>query len=179
MRRTRVIPNVTRRTKLRGAKRSPELAFRGTDFRVPKKLIFPSLYKKSTFCSQSGEIRKCWKDITNRFSICAAVDQEQGQYIRFCKKPNHWDYQWNICSIPMHKYKTQPSRYTDTRNASKVQSIKEPRIEDTVQVKDSSPRGTWRVGHVIKIIEGQGGKEGAAKVMLTNKNILQRSIIHL
>ena len=43
MRRTHVHPNVTRSTKSRGAQRSPELAFRSTDFRVPVKLIFLAL----------------------------------------------------------------------------------------------------------------------------------------
>ena len=56
---------------------------------------------------------------------------------------------------------------------------KEPRIGDIVQVKDSSPRGTWRVGNVIEITESQDGKERAAKVMMPNENILQRYIMHL
>ena len=43
MRRTRVPPNVTGSTKLRGAQRSPKLSFRSTDFRVPENLIFPAL----------------------------------------------------------------------------------------------------------------------------------------
>ena len=43
MRRTRVPPNVTRSTKLRGAQRSPELTFRSTDIRVPENLMFPTL----------------------------------------------------------------------------------------------------------------------------------------
>ena len=42
MRRTRVPLNVTRSTQLRGAQRSPELALRSTDFRVPENLIFQS-----------------------------------------------------------------------------------------------------------------------------------------
>ena len=45
MGRTRVLPNVTRCTKLRGAQRSPEIAFRSTDFCVLENLIFPALYK--------------------------------------------------------------------------------------------------------------------------------------
>ena len=40
MSRKRVPHNVTRSTKLRGAQRSPELAFRGADFRVPENLMF-------------------------------------------------------------------------------------------------------------------------------------------
>ena len=42
-RRTRVLPNVTRSTKLRGIQHSPELALRSTDFCVPENLIFPAL----------------------------------------------------------------------------------------------------------------------------------------
>ena len=42
-RQTRVPPNVTRSTELREAQRYPELAFRGKDFHVPAKLIFPAL----------------------------------------------------------------------------------------------------------------------------------------
>ena len=43
MRRTRVPPTVTRRTKLQGAQRSLELGYRSTDFRVPENLIFRAL----------------------------------------------------------------------------------------------------------------------------------------
>ena len=43
MRRKRLPSNVTRSVKLRGAQRSPELAFRSTDFRLPENLIFPAL----------------------------------------------------------------------------------------------------------------------------------------
>ena len=38
-----VPPNATRNTKLRGAQRSPELAFRSTDFHLPENVIFPVL----------------------------------------------------------------------------------------------------------------------------------------
>ena len=43
MRRTRVPRKVTRCTKLRGAQRSPELAFRNTDFCALENLIFLAL----------------------------------------------------------------------------------------------------------------------------------------
>ena len=43
MRRTRVPSNVTRSTKLKGAQRSSELAFRSTDFRVPENLTYLAL----------------------------------------------------------------------------------------------------------------------------------------
>ena len=50
---------------------------------------------------------------------------------------------------------------------------------ETVQVKDSSPTGTWRIGRIIEMIESRDGKERAANEMMPNKNILQRPIIHL
>ena len=43
MRQTHVPPNITKSTKLRCAKSSPELAFKRMDFRVPENLIFPAL----------------------------------------------------------------------------------------------------------------------------------------
>ena len=39
----------------------------------------------------------------------------------------------------------------------RVESVKEPRIGDIVQVEDSSPRGTWRTGRVTEMIESQDG----------------------
>ena len=43
MRRTRVLRQVTRCTKLRGAQSSPELPLMSKDFREPENLIFPVL----------------------------------------------------------------------------------------------------------------------------------------
>ena len=60
-----------------------------------------------------------------------------------------------------------------------MQTVKEPRTGDIIQVKDSSPKGTWKIARVIEIIESQVGKEQAATVMMPCKNILQRSAIHL
>lgn len=56
---------------------------------------------------------------------------------------------------------------------------KKPRIGDRVQVKGSSPRGTLKVDRVIEMIENQDGKEEAATVMVPNKSIFQKSIIHM
>ena len=44
MRQTRVPPNITRSTKLRGTQPSLQLAFRSMDFHVPENLIFSALY---------------------------------------------------------------------------------------------------------------------------------------
>ena len=60
-----------------------------------------------------------------------------------------------------------------------MQTVKEPRTGDIIQVNDSSPKGTWKIARVVEIIESQVGKEQAATVMMPSKNILQRSTIQL
>ena len=61
----------------------------------------------------------------------------------------------------------------------RVQSQKEPKIGDIVQLKESTPRGTWKIGKIIELIESRDGRERAARVLLPNKNVLQRSLVHL
>ena len=55
MRRTPVPLHVKMSTKLRGAQRSPELAFRSTDFRVPD-LIFLALKYMSKVINKTNRI---------------------------------------------------------------------------------------------------------------------------
>ena len=61
----------------------------------------------------------------------------------------------------------------------RIQAKKCPKIGDIVQIKDSLPRGTWRMGRIVEVIRSSDGEERAARVMMPNRNILQRSIIHL
>ena len=61
----------------------------------------------------------------------------------------------------------------------RVQSPKEPKVGDIVQVKDATPRGTWKIGRIVELIKSNDGQERAARVLFPNKNILQRSIVHL
>ena len=61
----------------------------------------------------------------------------------------------------------------------RIQAKKCPKIGDIVQIKDSLPRGTWRMGCIVEMIRSSDGEERAARVMMPNRNILQRSIIHL
>ena len=61
----------------------------------------------------------------------------------------------------------------------KVQSSKVPKVGDIVQIKESAPRGTWKIGRIVEMIISQDGEQRAAKILTPNKNVLQRSIIHL
>ena len=61
----------------------------------------------------------------------------------------------------------------------KVQSSKVPKVGDIVQIKESAPRGTWKIGRIVEMITSQDGEQRAAKILTPNKNVLQRSIIHL
>ena len=61
----------------------------------------------------------------------------------------------------------------------RLQAKKRPKIGDIVQIKDSLPRGTWRMRRIVEKIRSNDGEERAAQVMMPNRNILQRSIIHL
>ena len=61
----------------------------------------------------------------------------------------------------------------------RIPAKKCPKIGDIVQIKDSLPQGTWRMGRIVAMIRSSDGEKRAARVMMPNRNILQRSIIHL
>ena len=61
----------------------------------------------------------------------------------------------------------------------RIQTQSKAKIGDVVQIKDSTPRGTWKIRRIIEMIKSQDGEERAARIMMPNKNILQRSIVHL
>ena len=61
----------------------------------------------------------------------------------------------------------------------RVQSSQKPKVGDIVQVKENSPRGTWRIGRITELIKNRDQIERAAKVKLPTGNNIQRSIYHL
>ena len=61
----------------------------------------------------------------------------------------------------------------------RIQNRNEAKIGDIVQVKEPTPRGTWKIGRIVELIKSHDGEERAARVLMPNKNILQRSIVHL
>ena len=61
----------------------------------------------------------------------------------------------------------------------RIQSEREAKVGDVVQVKEPTPRGTWKIGRIVEMIRSQDGEERAARILMPNKNVLQRSITHL
>lgn len=64
-------------------------------------------------------------------------------------------------------------------NHPKIQSSKESKIENIVQIEGSAPEGFWRIGEIFKFVKNQDDQERAAKVRLSNKHTLERSLINL
>ena len=62
---------------------------------------------------------------------------------------------------------------------ARIQSAQEPNIGDVVQIKDTTSRGTWKIWRIIKLVSSQDGLIRAAKVIIPNKTVLQRSVVHL
>ena len=62
---------------------------------------------------------------------------------------------------------------------ARIRSAQEPNIGDVVQIKDTTSWGTWKLGWIIKLVSSQDGLIRAAKIILPNKTVLQRSIVHL
>ena len=62
---------------------------------------------------------------------------------------------------------------------TRIQAKKCPKAGGIVQIKDSLPRGTWRIGRIVEMIRSSDGEERVARVMMPNQNTLQRSIIYL
>ena len=50
----------------------------------------------------------------------------------------------------------------------RLQAKKRPKIGDIVQIKDSLPRGTWRMRRIVEKIRSNDGEERAAQVMMPN-----------
>ena len=61
----------------------------------------------------------------------------------------------------------------------RIQSTKEAMVGDIVQIKDDTPRGTWKIGRITELIKSNDGEVRAAKVQLASKIVLQRSLCHL
>ena len=61
----------------------------------------------------------------------------------------------------------------------RIQSVNEAKVGDIVQIKESTPRGSWKIGRIVEMIQSQDGEERAARILTPNKNVLQRSIVHL
>lgn len=58
----------------------------------------------------------------------------------------------------------------------RIQAPEEPNIGDIVQLKDDTPRGSWRLGKITELIRSNDGNIRAAKVRLATRNIVNRPL---
>ncbi|XP_057305456.1 uncharacterized protein LOC130642387 [Hydractinia symbiolongicarpus] len=103
---------------------------------------------------------------------------EGKKLLEIWKKGNrHLDQFWNIWKN--HYLLSLRERSQTFMKHSKKQSSREPKVGDIVLIKDSTPRGTWRIGRIVELLKSRDNQERAAKVILPNQNVLQRSLVHL
>ena len=55
-------------------------------------------------------------------------------------------------------------------------NVSTPKIGDVVLIKESLPRGHWRVGRIIKVIKGRDQEIRSAKVMVAPNKYLNRAV---
>ena len=59
---------------------------------------------------------------------------------------------------------------------SRIQSEYSPKIGDVVLVKDSTPRGTWKMGKLAELIVSRDGNIRAAKIRLSSGSVINRPL---
>ncbi|XP_066926074.1 uncharacterized protein [Clytia hemisphaerica] len=61
-------------------------------------------------------------------------------------------------------------------SSPRIQAHEKPNVGDIVQLKDDTPRGSWKLGRITGLITSTDGKIRAAKVLLATKNTVNRSL---
>ena len=51
-----------------------------------------------------------------------------------------------------------------------------PKVGDVVQIKDSVPRGCWKIGRITELVSSRDGQVRSAKIKLPNSNVLGRPL---
>ena len=60
--------------------------------------------------------------------------------------------------------------------APRIQAHEKPNVGDIVQLKEDSPRGSWKLGKITELITSSDGNIRSAKVLLATKNVVNRSL---
>ena len=95
--------------------------------------------------------------------------------IRIWKKgQSHLDRLWKLWYG--HYVLSLRERYQKSIKGSKHTSTCEPRIGEIVHIKEDSPRGKWRMGKLEELIQSNDTEIRAAKVRMSNGNLLKRPL---
>ena len=58
----------------------------------------------------------------------------------------------------------------------RIKSTTSPNIGNVVIIKEDLPRGMWKMGRIVKLIQSNDGQLRSAKVKLANGNIIGRPL---
>ncbi|MEM7375589.1 MAG: reverse transcriptase domain-containing protein [Bacteroidota bacterium] len=61
-------------------------------------------------------------------------------------------------------------------SSPRIQAHEKPNVGDIVQLKEATPRGSWKLGKITELITSSDGNVRAAKVLLATRNIVNRSL---
>ena len=51
-----------------------------------------------------------------------------------------------------------------------------PHVGDVILIKETRPRGTWKIAKIQELVPSQDGQVRSAKIMMANKKVLNRPI---
>ena len=61
-------------------------------------------------------------------------------------------------------------------SSSRIQAHEKPNVGDIVQLKEDTPRGSWRLGKIVELITSNDGNIRAAKILLATRNVVNRPL---
>ena len=67
-------------------------------------------------------------------------------------------------------------RYQKNLKTPRVQSNYKPQKDQIVHIKDNGPRGTWKIGKIVKLNMGRDNEIRSAKILLPSRVLITRPL---
>ena len=97
----------------------------------------------------------------------------------------HWKYKQQKLKLVWRQFyddyltslrEKQRLQHRNPRSTAKTK----PKVGEVVLVKDEDvPRGHWKLGKIVRLIESRDGSVRAAQLLLPNRSVINRSVSHL